>query len=168
MAMPNDPQNGNDRQHTRLQDGVTRRDFLQRSSTVAAAPLLSSAVLASAPLASAPSPSPPPPPRPNLIVIISDQFRWACLGANGRNPQGLTPNLDAMARTGTNFANAITNQPVCAPSRGCLFTGQYATRHGVWHNGLPLPTESVTIAKTLRGAGYSANYVGKWHLAPED
>jgi arylsulfatase A-like enzyme len=38
----------------------------------------------------------------------------------------------------------------------------------VWHNGLPLPTDSVTIAKTLRSAGYTAAYVGKWHLAPED
>lgn len=71
-----------------------------------------------------------------------------------------------MARAGTNFANAITNQPVCAPSRGCLFTGQYATRHGVWHNGLPLPTEAVTVAKVLRSNGYTSNYIGKWHLAP--
>ena len=132
---------------------VTRREFLRSSSVAAAAPLLTGAEPAAA--------------KPNIILIISDQFRWDCLGANGRMPLNLTPNLDAMARVGTNFANAITNQPVCAPSRGCLFTGQYATRHGVWHNGPPLPTDAVTIAKVLRSNGYSANYAGKWHLGPE-
>ncbi len=137
-----------------MQSEVTRRDFLKNSSLVAAAPLL--------------TPRAAPEPRPNIILIISDQFRWDCLGANGRNPVGITPNLDAMAREGTNFANAITTQPVCTPSRACLFTGQYATRIGVWKNGIPLPTDAVTIAKVLRGAGYTANYVGKWHLAPED
>ncbi len=101
-----------------------------------------------------------------MILIISDQFRWDCLGANGRTPLDLTPNLDAMAARGTNFANAITNQPVCAPSRACLFTGRYATQHGVWHNGPGLPPEEVTIAKAFRAAGYTSNYIGKWHLAP--
>src|SRR5215831_7870181 len=123
---------------------VTRRDFLRNSSIVAAAPLLAHNHLA-------------PDPKPNVILIISDQFRWDCLGANGRNPLGLTPHLDAMAREGTNFANAITNQPVCGPSRACLFSGQYATRHGVWHNGLPLATGSATVATAFREAGYSAN-----------
>src|SRR5205085_9282151 len=110
---------------------MTRREFLQRSSAVAASPLLRS--------------QSPSQARPNVILIISDQFRWDCVGANGRNPLNLTPNLDAMAREGTNFLNAITNQPVCAPSRACLFTGQYATRSGVWRNGIPLPPESLTI-----------------------
>lgn len=134
--------------------GMTRRDFLRSSSAMAAAPLISSVEM--------------PRPRSNVILVISDQFRWDCLGANGRNPLNLTPNLDAMAREGTNFANSITNQPVCAPSRACLFTGQYATRNKVWRNGLPLPPESLTLAKAFRGAGYTANYIGKWHLAPED
>jgi arylsulfatase A-like enzyme len=133
---------------------VTRREFLRQSSAAAAA----------APLVQPPSRG----RRSNLILIVSDQFRWDCLGANGRNPLGLTPHLDRMAREGTNFANAITVQPVCAPSRACLFTGQYGTRHGVWRNGLALPADRLTIAKVLRAAGYSANYIGKWHLAPED
>jgi arylsulfatase A-like enzyme len=130
---------------------ISRRDFLVRSSAAAAAPAIASAAQ--------------PRTQSNLIIIISDQFRWDCLGANARNPLNLTPNLDAMAREGTNFANAITNQPVCAPSRACLFTGQYANRHGVWRNGLPLPADRTTIAKVLGGAGYAVAYIGKWHLA---
>ena len=133
--------------------GITRREFLQRSSALAATPVLGSASQSRL--------------RPNIIVIISDQFRWDCIGAYGLNPLNLTPNLDAMATAGTTFANAITNQPVCSPSRACLFMGTYATRHGVWRNGIPLNPESVTLAKLFRSAGYTANYVGKWHLAPE-
>src|SRR5215468_7958319 len=73
--------------------------------------------------------------RPNIILIISDQFRWDCIGAAGANPMNLTPNLDAMARRGTFFRNAFCNQPVCAPARASIFTGQYPARHGVWRNG---------------------------------
>jgi arylsulfatase A-like enzyme len=132
---------------------ISRRSFLRRSSAAAAAPVIASVQ--------------PPRSRSNVILIISDQFRWDCLGANGRSPLNLTPHLDSMAREGANFANALTNQPVCAPSRACLFTGQYANRHGVWRNGVPLASDAVTIARVLRDAGYTANYIGKWHLAPQ-
>jgi arylsulfatase A-like enzyme len=103
--------------------------------------------------------------RPNIVLIISDQFRWDCIGALGLNPMNLTPHLDAMARRGVLFRNAFCNQPVCAPARGCMFTSQYPWNHGVWKNGLALPEDAVTLPKILRGAGYSANYIGKWHLA---
>ena len=104
--------------------------------------------------------------KPNIVLIISDQFRGDCIGALGQNPMGLTPNLDAMARRGVVFRSAMANQPVCAPARASIFTGQYPSRHGVWKNAIGLPPDSVTIAKELRNAGYSANYIGKWHLAP--
>jgi arylsulfatase A-like enzyme len=105
-----------------------------------------------------------PPARPNIIFIISDQFRADCVGAAGLNPMNLTPNLDAMARRGTFFRSAFCNQPVCAPARGTIFTGLYPVKHGVWKNAIPLPVDSVTIASELRKSGYSANYIGKWHL----
>src|SRR6516165_12506239 len=75
---------------------------------------------------------------PNIILIISDQFRWDCIGAMGLNPMNLTPNLDRMASRGVLFRSAISNQPVCAPARASIFTGQYPSRHGVWRNGLGL------------------------------
>ena len=37
-------------------------------------------------------------PRPNIVLYLSDQFRWDLLGANGLNSSTHTPNLDAMAR----------------------------------------------------------------------
>ena len=86
----------------------------------------------------------------------------------GLNPLHLTPNLDQMGQQGVMFHSAICNQPVCAPARGSMFTGQYPSRHGVWKNGVALPSQSVTLASLLRDAGYTANYIGKWHLAGND
>jgi len=106
--------------------------------------------------------------KPNIVLIISDQFRWDCVGAMGLNPMNLTPNLDRMAGNGVMFRNAFCNQPVCAPARASMFTGQYPARHGVWKNGIALPENSTTLAKSLHSAGYSANYLGKWHLGNDD
>jgi arylsulfatase A-like enzyme len=104
--------------------------------------------------------------RPNIVIYHSDQFRWDFVGANGSNSSTHTPNLDALAAAGTNFTHAVTNQPVCAPSRSVLLTGRYASETGVWHNGLGLREDLPTVATELRQAGYTANYIGKWHLAP--
>jgi len=106
--------------------------------------------------------------RSNIILYISDQFRWDFLGANGRNHSTRTPNLDALAARGKNFTHAVSNQPVCAPSRSVLMTSRYATETGVWRNGLGLDRTLPTLASELRKAGYSTNYIGKWHLAPGD
>ena len=104
--------------------------------------------------------------RPNIVMIISDQFRADCIGAMGLNPMNLTPNIDRMAERGVMFRSAFCNQPVCAPARASIFTGQYPSKHGVWRNGIALPENSTTLASMLRRQGYSANYIGKWHLAP--
>src|SRR5215475_5275202 len=104
--------------------------------------------------------------RPNIIMIISDQFRWDCVGALGLNPMNLTPNLDQMASRGVIFRNAFSNQPVCAPARATIFTGQYPAKHGVWRNAIGLREDAATFPKILKQAGYSTNYIGKWHLAP--
>jgi arylsulfatase A-like enzyme len=103
--------------------------------------------------------------RPNIILIISDQFRSDLIGAIGVNPMNLTPNLDQMAARGVLFRSAFVNQPVCAPARASIFTGQYPCRHGVWRNAAgPLRPDTATLASSLRDAGYSANFIGKWHL----
>lgn len=139
---------------------VTRREFIKGSAVAAALPALANAAESQASRAPAANGK-----QPNIIVIIADQFRWDCVGAYGLNSMGLTPNLDAMARRGTLFQSHIGDQAVCAPSRANLFTGQYQNRHGVWKNGYGLAPGAVTLATVLRQAGYSANYIGKWHLA---
>src|SRR5450432_1287980 len=106
--------------------------------------------------------------QPNIVLIISDQFRADNLGCMGANPMNLTPTLDALARRGALFRGAMATNPVCAPARGTLFTGQYPERHDVWHNGFGLKPDAVTLAGTLRQAGYTANYIGKWHLGANE
>jgi arylsulfatase A-like enzyme len=101
--------------------------------------------------------------QPNVIVFFTDQQRWDTTGVHG-NPLGLTPNFDRMAQRGTHFFNTITCQPVCAPARACLQTGQYATQNGVFRNGLTLADDAVTMADCFGQAGYDTGYIGKWHL----
>ncbi|MEO6802741.1 MAG: sulfatase-like hydrolase/transferase [Granulicella sp.] len=103
--------------------------------------------------------------KPNIILYLSDQFRYDFVGANGKNGSTKTPNIDALASRGKNFTQTVTNQPVCAPARSVLFTSRYATETGVWHNGLELDKSLPTLAGELRKAGYTANLIGKWHLA---
>ncbi len=141
----------------------SRRRFLKQSAAAMALPALG----AGAPTVARDSaPFPAGEKHPNLLMIIADQFRWDFLGAYGLNPMGVTPNLDQVARRGVAFANAVTNQPLCSPSRACLFTGQYATETGVWTLGPGLRPGATTLASILREHGYTANYIGKWHLAP--
>jgi choline-sulfatase len=103
-------------------------------------------------------------PRPNVLVFLTDQQRWDSLGAHG-NPLDLTPNLDRVAAAGTDMTHAFTPQPVCAPARSVLQTGEYATRTGVYRNDLALPPDTPTLARHFGAAGYDTAYIGKWHLA---
>ncbi|NNM84348.1 MAG: sulfatase-like hydrolase/transferase [Phycisphaerales bacterium] len=106
--------------------------------------------------------------KPNILMVISDQFRSDFICAANQNPMAYTPNLDAMYRRGTVFQNLMTNQPLCSPARACLFTGQYATQTGVFVLGPGLRPGATTLATELAKVGYSTNYIGKWHLAPNN
>ncbi len=143
---------------------VNRRNFLLGTAAAAAQAGVAAAIPQAATREDAQSAAGKQ--KPNIVIYHSDQFRWDFVGANGLNSSTHTPNLDALAAGGTNFTHAVTNQPVCAPSRSVLITGRYATETGVWHNGLGLKEDLPTIATELRKAGYTANYFGKWHMAP--
>jgi len=105
--------------------------------------------------------------QPNVIVFFTDQQRWDTAGIHG-NPLNLMPNFDRMAQRGTSLYNSFTCQPVCAPARSSLQTGWYATRTGVFRNGIALPSGTQTLAHRFRQVGYHTAYVGKWHLADGD
>ncbi|MGA8117972.1 MAG: sulfatase-like hydrolase/transferase, partial [Actinocatenispora sp.] len=104
---------------------------------------------------------------PNVVVFLTDQQRYDTMGLHG-NPLDLTPNLDRFATEGTLCENAFTCQPVCAPARAAMQTGQWPTTIGVYRNGIPLPTEVPTLATRFAAAGYDTAYVGKWHLGAMD
>jgi arylsulfatase A-like enzyme len=103
--------------------------------------------------------------KPNIVLYIADQMRWDFIRACGLNPTTKTPNLDKVFHRGVAFTSAVTNQPLCGPSRSCMLTGRYATETGVWKNGLQLRRDLPTLASILRSNGYTANLIGKWHLS---
>jgi arylsulfatase A-like enzyme len=103
------------------------------------------------------------PPKPNVLIIIADQWRAQAFGFAG-DPNVKTPNLDRLQRQSAWFVNAIAGVPVCCPTRASLLTGQRALTHGVFLNDVPLATNAVTLAKVLANAGYDTGYIGKWHL----
>jgi arylsulfatase A-like enzyme len=92
--------------------------------------------------------------RPNIVLISSDTLRADRLGVNG-NTRGLTPNIDALARTGVNFTHAYAHAPNTAPSHTSLLTSLFPTGHGVFEHGQSLDENVTTLAEALLAAGYA-------------
>ena len=100
---------------------------------------------------------------PNVLVILSDQWRASAFGYRG-NPDVKTPNIDKLAAEGIEFTNAVSGIPVCSPFRATLMTGQRPLTNGVFMNDVLLDTNAVSLAKVMAKAGYRTAYIGKWHL----
>lgn len=100
----------------------------------------------------------------NIVVFFTDQQRADTCGCYGQS-LNITPNLDRLADEGVLYENAYTCQPVCGPARSAIQSGLYPTKTGCYKNGIALPQDIPTIAKSLGLKGYQTAYVGKWHLA---
>jgi arylsulfatase A-like enzyme len=105
--------------------------------------------------------------RPNILLIHSDQHRHDCLGAHG-HPLLKTPNLDRLAREGTDFSHAFSTIPICSPARASLLTGAWPPTHGVLcipetESYRPARRELPVITNLMAQNGYSIGWVGKFH-----
>lgn len=139
-------------------------------------------ILAMAPyLALAAAPAAEVPSRPNVIFILADDLGYTDLACYGSKYYE-TPNLDRMAAEGMRFTSGYTCGPNCQPTRAALMSGQYGPRTGVYtvggidrfdwqtrplrpvDNVTELPLDKVTLARTLKNAGYATGMFGKWHL----
>lgn len=117
---------------------------------------------------------------PNIIFILADDLGYtdvACFGSKYYE----TPNLDKLAAQGMKLTRHHHCQN-CQPTRAALMSGQYAPRTGIYtvggierfgwesrplrpvDNVVNLPLEKVTIAQTMKKAGYATGMFGKWHL----
>lgn len=101
--------------------------------------------------------------KPNLLYVLADQLRYQSCGHAG-DPRARTPNLNAFAREGVDFRNAISGHPVCAAYRASLFTGKYTTSTGMVINELRINPNHECIGHALTRSGYDTSYIGKWHL----
>ena len=109
--------------------------------------------------------TPPTGRQPNIIIVLTDDQGFGDVGVHG-NDKIRTPNLDRFAQEGIEFTRFYVS-PVCAPTRASLMTGRYYYRSGVIHTsrgGAKMHGDEVTLAETLRDAGYRTGIFGKWHL----
>jgi arylsulfatase A-like enzyme len=114
------------------------------------------------------------PRKPNLIFILSDDLAQGDLGCYGQKLIQ-TPNLDRMAQEGTRFTQGYCGTSVCAPSRTSLMLGQHtghspirANRELKVEGQLPIPADSITVAKALKTSGYATACAGKWGMGMFD
>ena len=114
------------------------------------------------------------PQRPNIILILSDDFGYGDSGVYGGGPgRGMpTPNLDRLASEGLTFFSFYA-QPSCTPGRAAVQTGRIPNRSGMTTvtfqgQGGGLPAGEWTLASVLKQGGYRTFFTGKWHLGESD
>jgi arylsulfatase len=101
---------------------------------------------------------------PHIVVILSDQLRADCVGCYG-NTIIRTPHVDALAASGTRFAQAFSQHPQCAPSRASILTSRYPHVNGSTSNYVAVGDHELTLPEYLRGQGYRTAGTGKLHLS---
>jgi choline-sulfatase len=115
--------------------------------------------------------------RPNVLFLMTDQFRFDAIRALG-NADIYTPNIDRLVSRGVTFTNAYSQCPVCVPARYMIRTGCEPPTTRVFQNGpaRPLPGQDTSmtgrcgpyLADTMRRLGYRTFGVGKFHTSPWD
>lgn len=91
----------------------------------------------------------------NVVLVTFDTTRADHLKLYGR-ALAPTPTLDALAKNGVTFEEAVVTAPLTLPSHASILTGQYPFRHGVRTNsGYELSAAAESLAEKLHGAGYS-------------
>ncbi len=101
----------------------------------------------------------------NVLVLMSDQHARAALGCYG-SPVVQTPNLDALAASGTRFSAAYTPSPVCVPARASFATGRYVHQLACWDNQKPYTgAEAPSWGMRLAEQGHHVTTIGKLHYS---
>jgi arylsulfatase A-like enzyme len=89
----------------------------------------------------------------NVVFITVDTLRADHLSNYGY-PRQTSPNIDALAARGVAFDLAFTYWPKTRGSFAALFTGMYASQHGLTVRDRDLPDFNQTLAETFSASGY--------------
>ena len=105
-----------------------------------------------------------PSKRYNVVVIVSDALRSDILNCYGGDAE--TPNIDWLAKNGTQFLNAYSTSPWTSPSSVSLLTGNYASIFEIGKREIVtekskhfkpsyfVPDSILTLAEALVSVGY--------------
>ena len=133
--------------------------------------------------------------RPNVVFILADDLGWSDTTLYGTTSFYETPNIQRLAKRGLLFTNAYTAHPLCSPTRSSIMTGLDPARTGFTSAAghvasvtlkkqlspraradqktltpisvSRLDTKYMTLAETMKAAGYVTGHFGKWHLGRE-
>lgn len=100
--------------------------------------------------------------RHNVLFIIADDLTATALSCYG-NQVCKTPNIDALAATGTRFTRAYCQGTYCGPSRASFMSGYYPHATGVlgYKNPRPQIGDRQTWSQLFKDNGYYAARVSK-------
>jgi arylsulfatase A-like enzyme len=114
---------------------------------------------------------------PNIIFMVADNLGRESVGFYPDNSTDAseelkinTPRIDRLASEGVIFDNCLIGTPLCGPARCGWNTGRHAYRVGLNSQTSPsnleggLSAKEVTLAQTLKTAGYDTALRGKWNL----
>lgn len=105
--------------------------------------------------------------QPNILIFMVDQLNGT-LFPDGPAEWLHAPNLKALARKSTRFANTYTASPLCAPGRASFMSGLLPSRSRVYDNAAEFCSDIPTYAHHLRRAGYYTGLSGKMHFVGPD
>lgn len=139
---------------------------------------LAGCLLLAGPGAAAEAPPSPQTARPNIVVLVADDWGFSDVGAFGG--EIATPHLDELARRGVRFSNFHVAAS-CSPTRSMLLTGvdNHRNGHGNLRETMPgahlgrpgyeatLAPNVVTVATLLQAGGYRTLVAGKWNVGNE-
>ncbi|MHB1145661.1 MAG: sulfatase-like hydrolase/transferase [Thiobacillus sp.] len=101
---------------------------------------------------------------PNILMVGSDTLRADRLGALGYH-RALTPNIDALAASGTLFANCYVPCARTAPSLISMLTGTWPHTHGIRDNFVSDEDTRLKVdalPTLLKQAGYRTAALSDW------
>lgn len=107
----------------------------------------------------------------NVVLLIADDLglQVGCYG----DAVAKTPNVDALAKSGTRFTHAFASVSSCSSSRATILTG--LPTHACGQYGLAHATHNQHSFRNVRGlpallapAGYRSGVIAKLHVQPKE